>query len=148
MLPGFAGTLGLRMGLLRHASQFNIGAGAFLGLESINFVLNFSPGLRLEVMGQHGPVLIPYLSLSLFSQLLVPFDAKPVGVRTGVALSWNLAAIPGAPSWFGGLGGTNSWAVIPIAIVGALIAFGDVRLYLQTDPRGLLIYGLSIGLGF
>ena len=151
-LPGLALSLGLRFAMLPRAGdvpQFNAAAGSFFGFEFINFVPTLSPGLRLEVMGVHGPVLSPYVSLSLFSQLLVPLNQTPAGVRAGVALSWNLAAIPGAGSWYSGWGGGgSSWLIIPIAIVAALISFGDVRLYVQSDARAGVIYGLSIGIGF
>lgn len=157
-LPGLAGTLGLRMSIMRRseASQFTVAGGAFFGIESINWVATLSPGLRVELMGVHGPVLIPYLSLSLFGQVLVPINNRMsnalAGMRVGIAFSWNLTAIPGAGRWLGGSwgggGGSGSWIIIPIAIVAALIAFGDVRLYLQTDPAGRLVYGLSIGVGF
>ncbi|MBL8915528.1 MAG: hypothetical protein JNM17_32820 [Archangium sp.] len=156
-LPGLAGTIGLRMSMMRRseASQFTVAGGAFFGLEAINFVVTLSPGLRVELMGVHGPVLIPYLSLSLFGQVLVPINTRMTnaltGMRVGLAFSWNLSAIPGAGRWWsgwGGGGGSGSWIIIPIAIVAALIAFGDVRLYLQTDPAGRLVYGLGIGFGF
>jgi hypothetical protein len=152
VLPGLAGTLGLRFALLPRSDfpQFNVAASAFFGLESLNFVPTLSPGLRLELVGVRGPVLIPYLSFSVFGQVVAPVFRESVRGRVGVAFAWNLAALPGSGRWadWGGGGGGSSWLIVPIAIVAALIAFGDVRLYIQTDPRGPLTYGLSVGVGF
>ncbi|HEY1088757.1 MAG TPA: hypothetical protein VGE37_13730, partial [Archangium sp.] len=153
----FGGTLGLRFALLpRHAyaSQFNVGVGAFFGLESVNFFAALSPGLRVELMGvRTHSLLIPYLSLSAFGQVVVPVETYPPFVRAGFALSWNLASAfdysAGSPLLGLRFGGGDSWFLIPVAIIAGLIAFGDVRVYVQQDPRsGTLVGGLSIGVGF
>lgn len=153
VLPGFGFSLGLRGALLERSDrpQFNMAVGGFFGLEAINFVPVFSPGVRFELMGLRGRVLIPWGSFGAFSQLLVPANGDPVGVRGGLVLAWNLAAVPGNVPWWRGSwnvgGGNSAWIFIPIAIIAAVIAFGDVRVFVQTSPVGGVIGGLSIGLG-
>lgn len=152
--PGFNANLGLRVALLPRdpvESQFNVALGGFVGIESLDGVATFSPGLRLELLGVRAiPVLIPFLSLSGFVQLLAMADGRPVFPRAGLAVSWNVPA--SVEHWGSGGdlsgGGGSSAIIIPLAIVAAVIAFGDVRLYLQPDPRdGTLMGGFSVGVG-
>jgi hypothetical protein len=153
VLPGFGFTLGLRGALLERSDQpqFNMAVGGFFGLEAINFVPVFSPGVRFELLGLRGRAFIPWGSFGAFSQLLVPANGDPVGVRGGLVLAWNLAAVPGNMPWWRGSwgsgGGGSAWILIPIAVIAAVIAFGDVRVFVQTSPVGGVIGGLSIGVG-
>lgn len=158
LAPGFAGTLGLRFALLPRTleAQLNVAASAFFGFESINYVPTFSPGLRVELVGVRGPVMIPYLSLGAFGQLLAPANGDPVAARVGLAFSWNIVAALSGGGGGGSLGNLGNlggavWlipVVVVVAIVAAVITFGDVRCFIQTNPGGDVIGGLSIGVGF
>lgn len=153
--PGFNANVGLRMALLPRdlvESQFNVAVGAFVGVESLDGIATFSPGLRVELLGVRAiPVLIPFLGLSGFVQLLAMGTGQPVFPRAGLALSWNIPA--SIEHWgsggrvFSG-GGGSSWVIIPLAVIAAVIAFGDLRVYVQPDPRdGTLMGGFSVGVG-
>jgi hypothetical protein len=159
VLPGLGGNLGLRFALLPRTgpeAQLNVAVGAFVGFESVNWAAALSPGVRLEVMGvRTNSLLIPYLSLSLFGQVVVPMEgvSGPFG-RAGLAVSWNIAsALNHSGAGLGSIGGNwgsgGGWVIIPVLIAAAIISFGDLRVYFQTDPRtGQLVGGLSIGFGF
>lgn len=147
-LPGLAGSLGLRFAMLPRPPErhFNVAVGGFFGLEAVNFVPTLGPGVRLELLGARSDLLLPYLSLSTFAQVLVPANGDPVGGRVGLAFSWNLVTA-GDGRWFGWTG-SGTWLDVPIAIVAAIITFGDLRAFLQIDAQGRVAGAFSIGFGF
>ncbi|MFO0600670.1 MAG: hypothetical protein U0228_35505 [Myxococcaceae bacterium] len=157
---GLGLSLGLRFALMARTRvpAFNVAAGAFFSFEAVAPVPALSPGVRLELVGARGPVLIPYLGLSAFGQVLLPLTGKDVGVRGGLILAWNLFAAGGTGrgSWWHGFhwngAGSSSWIIIPLAAVAVLITtfitVGDLRVFIQSSPTGGVIGGFSIGAGF
>lgn len=160
--PGFGGQVGLRFGLLqrpRGGPSFNIAVGAFIGFETWGrawAAAAIAPGVRLEINGTRDlPLLLPYLSFYTFLQLVAPLDGTGVAPRFGLGLNWNvLAAIErwgggGFGGGFGGLGGGGGEAallLIPIVAAVTFVLLGDIRVYLQPDPRtGRVMGGFSVG---